>query len=595
MQTRSAFLVAPLLLSLCGTLPPLAAQASPPAAVSQETLVSMGLARALVGRVHQVAPDLGSTVVGIELDGALFQLRLDPHSVRADSFAVRAQVDGGAWIELPPEPVRTYRGSVLGDPGSLVAASLLDDGLHARVLRANGQEYWIEPLAPRLPGADPQDHVVYRRSDVLEGGGCDADLVSSDASSLRALEPGSAPGPADGSGPVTAELACDADFEYFSDYGAGTQARIESVINAVNLQYSSQVGITHAITTILIRTTSDDPYTSKPADKLLNEFRIEWNTNQSGIQRDLAQLFTGRNLAGSTIGIAYLGTVCNLSFAYSLVESDFASSFACVTDLSAHELGHNWDADHCSCSGFTMNPSITCANTFHPSFTIPEILAFRDAASCFGGPPPTTGSVAGTVTSSADGSPIAGATVQTDSGQSDTTAGDGSYSMGGVPTGSRTVTASASGFVSDAVGATVSDGQTTTVDFALDPAPVGSGAIVDCITYTTTGGPGGDKHLFIEVALVDDNDNPLAGASVSVAVTLDGGGFGTATGTTDGSGIVTFNAKNAPNGCFVTDVTAVSAAGLSFDGTEPANGFAKGSDSTPDADCRSGSDPCGAG
>ena len=51
--------------------------------------------------------------------------------------------------------------------------------------------------------------------------------------------------------------------------------------------------------------------------------------------------------------------------------------------------------------------------------------------------------------------------------------------------------------------------------------------------------------------------------------------------------------KKANNGCYSTNVTNVSAAGSTFDGTEPNNGFRKGVDPTPDADCRSGNDPCG--
>ena len=39
--------------------------------------------------------------------------------------------------------------------------------------------------------------------------------------------------------------------------------------------------------------------------------------------RDLVQLFTGKEVQGDIIGLAYLGEVCNLGFAYSLVQSDF--------------------------------------------------------------------------------------------------------------------------------------------------------------------------------------------------------------------------------------------------------------------------------
>ena len=128
-------------------------------------------------------------------------------------------------------------------------------------------------------------------------------------------------------------------------------------------------------------------------------------------------------------------------------------------------------------------------------------------------------------------------------------------------------------------------------DCAGDPAcPAGgNNAIVDCITYTTTGGKNRDKHLNITVSIVDDNDNPVAVAAVSVTVTSDAGFSGSATATTDGNGNAGFSVKNAQSALYMTDVTDVVASGLSFDGTEPPNEFLKGTDPTPDVDCRSGS------
>ena len=56
-----------------------------------------------------------------------------------------------------------------------------------------------------------------------------------------------------------------------------------------------------------------------------------------------------------------------------------------------------------------------------------------------------------------------------------------------------------------------------------------------------------------------------------------------------------FIIRNAADGCYEVDVTSVVKAGLTFDGSEPVNGFQKGIDATPDADCRSGGTVCGAG
>jgi hypothetical protein len=89
----------------------------------------------------------------------------------------------------------------------------------------------------------------------------------------------------------------------------------------------------------------------------------------------MAELFTGRDLSDPVIGIAFAGFVCN-SNAYSVVQN--IGGFSCRTDLTAHELGHNWNANHCSCGGFTMNSALTCANQFSPSFTIQEIISYRE-------------------------------------------------------------------------------------------------------------------------------------------------------------------------------------------------------------------------
>lgn len=115
------------------------------------------------------------------------------------------------------------------------------------------------------------------------------------------------------------------------------------------------------------------------------------------------------------------------------------------------------------------------------------------------GPPPTMGSISGTVTDdTATPNPIDGATVETDTGQSVTTGINGTYMITGVPTGSRTVTASADGFMPADENATVSDGGTAAANFSLADMPTGSisgtvtkfdggGAIAGAAVETDTG------------------------------------------------------------------------------------------------------------
>lgn len=98
---------------------------------------------------------------------------------------------------------------------------------------------------------------------------------------------------------------------------------------------------------------------------------------------------------------------------------------------------------------------------------------------------------------------------------------------------------------------------------------------VDSITYSTEGGKNSDKHLNITVTLEDDLGNPVAGASVSIELHLDGALDSSGTGTTGGGGTITFSRKNAPSGVYKTTVTDVSATGLTWDGVTPPNSFPK--------------------
>ena len=85
-------------------------------------------------------------------------------------------------------------------------------------------------------------------------------------------------------------------------------------------------------------------------------------------------------------------------------------------------------------------------------------------------PPPSTepGAIAGTVTSGK--AAISGATVSCGSAGTATTGSNGSYSLTGVPAGSYTCTASATGYKSKSASVAVASGSTTTANFSLQRA-----------------------------------------------------------------------------------------------------------------------------
>src|SRR5205814_9173108 len=104
-----------------------------------------------------------------------------------------------------------------------------------------------------------------------------------------------------------------------------------------------------------------------------------------------------------------------------------------------------------------------------------------------GGTVAATGAISGTVTNSATGAAITGATV-TFSGGSTTTPSTGGYAFNSVAAGTYTLTASASGFNSSSQSITVNSGQTATANFTLTAASTGTGNISGKVTNISTGG-----------------------------------------------------------------------------------------------------------
>jgi Metallo-peptidase family M12 len=154
------------------------------------------------------------------------------------------------------------------------------------------------------------------------------------------------PGP--GHAGVVAQIAIDADFEFFLLNGADVDATldaIEQVVGHVGGIFRAGPGVAFDVTGVVIRDDADDPYSGDDAGVLLAQLEDEWLTNHPDIEWDTVQLFTGRNLNGAVFGLSGQSSICTTG-AFSLV----AGAVLALADrihLSAHELGHVFGADHC--------------------------------------------------------------------------------------------------------------------------------------------------------------------------------------------------------------------------------------------------------
>jgi hypothetical protein len=272
----------------------------------------------------------------------------------------------------------------------------VDDGVRS---------WWVQPLSDVLENADPNAYVIYSHEDVLPGTSvCGTTWLPHPlAPAVMAAAP---------EGAITchhkAEIAFDTDVEYYTLVGssaANVASDIGSVMSIVDFIYRRDCGITYEITDIIVRTAPFAQYSSSDGGALLTAFENEWNANQGAIPRDVAHMMSGKDLmvgANDILGIANYDGICT-SIAYGLSEYNLSLSAAERVTITAHELGHNWNAQHCNvvdsplpsqacplpvpdCS-IMCNSVAGCPNSISLSFepcSAQTIMNYRDTRPCLG-------------------------------------------------------------------------------------------------------------------------------------------------------------------------------------------------------------------
>jgi hypothetical protein len=328
----------------------------------------------------------------VRLGARQVELALVPYTMRADDFKVLVQGADGVIRQVEAPAIRTMRGEVVGEPGSDVRASLIRGGLEAVIRLADGTTWAVQPMAQEIKGAAKNAHVVYHDTDVTPPAGKSCGVPDNAAPAI--VPPSNDPQPRNAGDRLT-EIAFDADREYYVSLGSSVPAvvnDIESIMNAIEGIYEFNTDISYENTVILVRTAEPDPYTSTNPGTLLDEFDNHWTSSQGVIRRDVAHLFTGKDIDGGVIGIARLGVVCTVSNAYGLSQSRYTSNITLRRSLTAHEIGHNWNAQHCnnsgdcnimcSCNGCGAGSGCTGIFTSFGNTEVGQIVAFRNSRTC---------------------------------------------------------------------------------------------------------------------------------------------------------------------------------------------------------------------
>ncbi len=168
------------------------------------------------------------------------------------------------------------------------------------------------------------------------------------------------------------DVAVIADFEFANVPLRDAEAEMITRMNNVDGIFSSQLGVQINIGRIDVFSDPDDPFTNETnASDLLDEVADFRAGSAAQRANGLTHLFTGRNLDGSTVGVAFGGALCSGRFGAGLTQG----TNGVTTDslVAAHELGHNFGAPHDGTSdgpcvdtpqNFLMAPRLNGSDTF---------------------------------------------------------------------------------------------------------------------------------------------------------------------------------------------------------------------------------------
>lgn len=300
--------------------------------------------------------------------GRRFSLVLEPNE--------RLVARLGAADRAAMRGVRLLRGTLDGVEGSWVRLAI--DGDRQSGMVWDGRDlYVIEPaadvarVAVNPLGVSGRKPVVYRLSDTqTDFGAGTCQVVTPDRSrpkpsgldEYRALV-GALKTVAEASG-VSGRLPVSAlaDYEYyqFATSVDSARRRIAAVFNDVDGIYSSQVGIQIELAgSIVVFQDPADPFTTSDPPTLLSELGVYRQSQATLNGTGLTHLVTGRELAGATVGIAYLGSLCVSRYGASLSQG----TAGLLPLIVAHEIGHNFGAPHDGEAAGAGEPANPCAAT----------------------------------------------------------------------------------------------------------------------------------------------------------------------------------------------------------------------------------------
>ena len=327
-----------------------------------------------------------------------WNLNLTYNDLRSSNYQEIAITQSGFQV-LPKRRAITYEGFHNTSQHLEEVRLSIDKKFIMGFVTQDHQRYFIEPLSYALEGAPANYIIVYKPQDVIMDGPMECGVRTVKLHQLPKEKEEHHHEENTGNRMMACkevQFLTAATFDMVNLWGSvvAVNDRIQTITNIMEPFYAF-ADIDYVIVQQFAPASNGaDPFTASiVAGDLLNS--IESWAGGGGIStHDIGQLWVNRDIVGcngsdpdtntSLIGCANIGVVCN-SNRYNVCED--INSLSCNAILSAHELGHNWNAEHDDADGDDTNimfPSLDCGNppTQFGGTEQSVILAHKNSRGC---------------------------------------------------------------------------------------------------------------------------------------------------------------------------------------------------------------------